>query len=142
MGNLGRDPELKYVSQNHPVARFSLATSEIYTDREGASREAVEWHQIAAWRELAEWASAHLSKGALVYIEGKLRTSSWEDKRGTIHKQTEVVADNIRILSMPQQYPEKAESMRISTDFPETPKQPLINAQEELNLSIDELLPF
>ena len=100
VGNLGKDPEVRYVSDNVPVANFSLATSETYKDRTtGERRENTEWHNIVLWRGLAEVAEKYLKKGAKVYIEGKLRTRSYEDKEGVTKYTTEIVADNMIMLS-------------------------------------------
>ena len=98
IGRLGRDPELRYLDNNVGVARFSIATSESYKDNQGQRVEKTEWHNIVVWRKLAEIAGNYLKKGSLVYIEGKLRTRSWDDKSGEKKYATEVVADDFRML--------------------------------------------
>lgn len=98
VGRLGKDPELKYTQGGTPVARFSLATDESWKDQNGEKQQRTEWHNIVAWRKLAEICGQYLSKGKLVYIEGKLQTRSWEDKEGNKRYTTEIVADNMVML--------------------------------------------
>ena len=98
VGNLGRDPEVRHLENGAVVASFSIATSESYKDRNtGERREQTEWHNIVLWRGLAEIAEKYLHKGDSVYIEGKLRTRSWE-KDGITRYTTEVVGDNMTML--------------------------------------------
>ena len=98
IGRLGKDPEIRYTNDSTPVANFSIATSEYYKDKNGERQESTEWHNIVAWRQLADISEKFLRKGKLVFIEGKLRTRSWEDKDGNKKYATEVVADNITML--------------------------------------------
>ena len=97
VGHLGKDPELRHLEGGVKVASFPLATSETYT-KDGKKIEQTEWHNIVMWRGLADIAEKFLVKGKLVYIEGKLRTRSWEDKEGHKRYQTEIVADNFTML--------------------------------------------
>lgn len=98
VGRLGKEPEVRNLENGAVVANFSLATSESYKDRvTGERKEVTEWHNIVLWRGLAEVAQKYLHKGDLVYIEGKLRTRSWE-KEGVTRYTTEVVADNMTML--------------------------------------------
>ena len=98
VGRLGKDPEVRNLDNGAVVANFSIATSESYKDRTtGEKKEVTEWHNIVLWRGLAEIAQRFLHKGDLVYIEGKLRTRSWE-KDGVTRYTTEVVADNMTML--------------------------------------------
>lgn len=100
IGNLGKDPEVKYLENNVAVAKFPLATSETWKDRTtGEKKEHTEWHNIVLWRGLAEVVEKYLKKGQKVYIEGKLKTRSWEDKDGNKRYTTEIVADNMTMLS-------------------------------------------
>jgi single-strand DNA-binding protein len=100
IGNLGKDPEIRYLESGVPIANFPLATSETYTDKtSGERRNQTEWHNIVLWRGLAEVAEKYLKKGQKVYIEGKLRTRSWNDKDGATRYTTEIVADNMTMLS-------------------------------------------
>ncbi|HEY8396390.1 MAG TPA: single-stranded DNA-binding protein [Flavihumibacter sp.] len=98
IGNLGKDPDVQYLEGNIAVAKFSLATTETYKDRTGKLISQTEWHTVVLWRGLAELAQKYLHKGSLVYIEGRLRTRSWEDKEGNKKFATEVVGDNLIML--------------------------------------------
>lgn len=98
VGNLGRDPEVKYTQANVPVANFSIATSESWKDKTtGEWEEKTEWHRVVAWRGLAERAEQKLKKGNTVYVEGRLETRKWE-KDGQTHYTTEIVADKLLIF--------------------------------------------
>lgn len=97
VGRLGKDPEVRHLEGGVAVASFSIATSETYTNKEGARVEQTEWHNIVLWRGLAEVAGKFLSKGKMVYIEGKLRTRSYE-KNGEKRYATEIVGDTMTML--------------------------------------------
>ena len=98
IGNLGRDPELKYLEGNVARVNFSLATSDSYKDKNGNRVDQTEWHNIVMWRGLAESAEKYLKKGTQVYIEGKLQTRQWNDKEGHKRSTTEIVAESYVIL--------------------------------------------
>jgi single-strand DNA-binding protein len=98
IGNLGKDPDVQYLEGNIGVAKFSLATTETFKDRTGKLISQTEWHTVVLWRGLADLAQKYLHKGSLVYIEGRLRTRSWEDKEGNKKFATEVVGDNLIML--------------------------------------------
>jgi len=98
IGNLGRDPDLQYLEGNIAVAKFPLATTETFKDRAGQSVSQTEWHTVVLWRGLAELAQRFLHKGSLVYIEGRLRTRTWEDKEKIKRQATEIVGDNLVML--------------------------------------------
>lgn len=98
VGRLGKDPEVKHLENGAVVANFSVATSENYKDRDGNWQERTDWHNVVVWRQAAERAEKYLHKGSLVYIEGKVRTRSWEDKDGHKKYTTEVIADIFRAL--------------------------------------------
>lgn len=99
IGNLGRDPEFRHMEGGIMVARFPLATSEFYKNKEGQRVEQTEWHRVVLWRGLAEAAEKiNLRKGQMVFIEGKIRTRSWE-KDGVKKYETEIVADNMTLLT-------------------------------------------
>lgn len=99
VGRLGKDPEVRHLENGATVANFSVATSETYKDRNtGERREQTEWHNVVLWRGLADVAEKYLNKGEMVYIEGKLRTRSWE-KDGITRYTTEIVGDNMTMLS-------------------------------------------
>lgn len=98
IGNLGKDPDVQFLEGNIGVAKFPLATTETFKDRSGKLISQTEWHTVVLWRGLAELAQKYLHKGSLVYIEGRLRTRSWEDKEGNRKFATEVVGDNLIML--------------------------------------------
>ena len=98
IGNLGKDPDMQFLEGNIAVAKFSLATTETYKDRSGKLISQTEWHTVVLWRGLAELAQKYLHKGSLVYIEGRLKTRSWEDKEGNKKFATEIVGDNLIML--------------------------------------------
>ncbi len=102
VGNLGRDPEVRYTQAQIPVCSFPMATSETYKDRQTGERVTqTEWHNIVLWRGQAEVAQRFLRKGSLVYIEGKLRTRNWEDQQGQRRYTTEVVGEVLQLLDRP-----------------------------------------
>jgi single-strand DNA-binding protein len=98
VGNLGKDPELRYTPSGTAVATFSLATSERFKDRNGEQQERTEWHNVVAWRNLAEICGKYLHKGKQVYIEGKIQTRSYDDRDGNRRYITEIVADQMQML--------------------------------------------
>ena len=98
IGNLGKDPDVQFLEGNIGVAKFPLATTETFKDRSGKLISQTEWHTVVLWRGLAELAQKYLHKGSLVYIEGRLRTRSWEDKEGNKKFATEIVGDNLIML--------------------------------------------
>lgn len=98
VGNLGKDPEIRNLEGGNKVANFTVATSEAYKDKSGQRVEQTEWHNIVVWKGLAEIAEKYLKKGATVYLEGKLRTRSWEDKDKVKRYTTEIVADSFTML--------------------------------------------
>jgi single-strand DNA-binding protein len=102
VGNLGKDPEVRTVQSGAQVARFSLATSESYTNKEGQKVENTEWHNVVLWRGLATVAEKYLKKGNKVYIEGKLRNRQYEDKDGVKKYTTEIEATDMLLLDRPQ----------------------------------------
>ena len=99
IGRLGKDPESKTLPSGTAVSKFSLATDEKFTDRSGEKQERTEWHNVVAWGKLAEICSQYLTKGKLIYVEGSLRTESWDDKEsGKKMYRTEIVARDVRFL--------------------------------------------
>jgi single-strand DNA-binding protein len=98
IGNLGREPDLQYIEGNIPVAKFPLATTETFKDKNGNLISQTEWHTVVLWRGLADLAQKYLHKGSLVFIEGRLRSRTWEDKDKNKRFGTEVVADNLVML--------------------------------------------
>jgi len=98
VGNLGRDPELRYTQSGQAVANFTLATTERFSNRDGDRQERTEWHRIVAWGRTAELCAQYLSKGRSVYIEGRLQTREWEDKEGQKRRTTEITAQTVQFL--------------------------------------------
>jgi single-strand DNA-binding protein len=98
IGNLGRDPEMRYTPNGKPVTSFSVAVSRTFTKPEGERTEVTDWFNVVAWGRLAEICSQYLTKGSMVYVEGRLETRSWEGENGQKHFRTEVVASDVNIL--------------------------------------------
>ena len=98
IGNLGRDPELRYTQGGQAVANFSVATTEKFSSRDGTPQERTEWHRIVVWGKQGENCAQYLSKGRSVYVEGSLRTQEWEDREGNKRRTTEVVAQRVQFL--------------------------------------------
>lgn len=98
IGNLGKDPEIQFLEGNIAVAKFSLATTETFKDRSGKLISQTEWHTVVLWRGLAELAQKFLHKSSQVYVEGRLKTRSWEDKEGNKKFATEIIGDNLIML--------------------------------------------
>jgi len=98
IGNLGRDPELRYTANGQAVANFTLATTESFSKRDGGRDEKTEWHRIVAWGKLAEICGEYLAKGRQIYVEGRIQTREWEDKDGNKRWTTEIVARNMQML--------------------------------------------
>ncbi len=99
VGRLGRDPEMRFTQNGRAVTNFTIATNENWTDQAGEKQERTEWHKIVTWGKLAENCAKLLSKGRLVYIEGRLQTRAWDDREGNKRYTTEIVATNMQILS-------------------------------------------
>jgi single-strand DNA-binding protein len=98
IGNLGKDPEVRTLESGVKVANFSLATTESYKNKNGDKVDSTEWHNIVLWRGLAEIADNYLKKGNQIYLEGRIRTRSWEDKDGNKRYTTEILGDNMTML--------------------------------------------
>ena len=98
IGNLGADPEIRYVPDGTPVATFSVATSDNWRDANGVKQERTEWHRVVLRRSLAEIAGKYLRKGTAIYLEGKLRTRKWQDRNGADHFTTEVIGLDLQML--------------------------------------------
>ena len=99
IGNLGKDPEVRYTTSGQGVASFSIATTEKYKNKSGDWEEKTEWHNIVLWGKLAEIAKDYLAKGKTVFIEGRLQTRKWQDKDGRDRYTTEIVGDRMQMLS-------------------------------------------
>jgi single-strand DNA-binding protein len=102
IGNLGRDPELRYTAGGTAVANFTVATTENWTGKTGQREERTEWHRIVAWGRTAELCAQYLAKGRTVYVEGRIQSREWEDKEGQKRKTTEIVANTVQFLGGPR----------------------------------------
>ena len=130
VGNLGGDPETKYMPSGSAVTNFTVATNESWKDKQtGEKKERAEWHKIAMFGRLAEIAAEYLTKGSMVYVEGKLRTRKWQDKEGNDKYTTEIIADEMQMLggkgggsktasSKPERSPEPAPDDDFNDDIP------------------------
>lgn len=98
IGRLGKDPEVKYTNSGTPVARFTVATDEVYKDRSGEQQKHTEWHTIVAWNKLAEICGEYLTKGKQVFIEGSIRSRQWEDQSGNKRTSYEIIAREMKML--------------------------------------------
>ena len=98
IGHLGKDPELSYIPSGQSVAKFTMATNRAYKDKSGELKEETEWHSIVAWGKLGEICAQYLAKGRQAYVEGHIRSRSWEDKQGNKRTSTEIVADSVVLL--------------------------------------------
>lgn len=139
IGNLGKDPEVRHLENGAVVANFPLATSESYTDKNGNRVENTDWHDIVVWRGLAEVVEKYVRKGHKVYIEGKLKKRSWQDKEGNTRYTTEVVADELTMLNRPDQNESQRSAPYSNQGTPQEPSQidNIINKDGE-----DDDLPF
>jgi single-strand DNA-binding protein len=138
IGNLGADPEVRTIEGGAKVANFSIATTERYKDKSGNPVDKTEWHNIVMWRGLAEIAEKYLKKGSQVFIEGKLRTRSWDDQNGNKRYTTEILSDNMTMLGGAQ--PGGGQSQSSATV---APQQNQVNEPKASSLDdIDDDLPF
>ena len=101
IGNVGRDPEVRYTQRGDAVANFSIATSENWKDKGGQRQEKTEWHNLVAFRQRADFVQQYIKKGSKIYVEGKLQTRDWTDNQSVKHYRTEVVVDNIQFVGPP-----------------------------------------
>ena len=135
VGNLGRDPEMRYTPSGTAVANFTVATSERFTDKSGDKQERTEWHRIVAWGRLAEICNEYLRKGKQVYLEGRLQTREWEDKDGNKKYTTEIVAREMQMLGRAGDAPMAAPSG-------DAPEEGVAQAQAPAGGADDDDLPF
>ena len=129
IGNLGKDPELRYLPSGESVVKFSLATSSRWKDKSGQLQERTDWHNIVVFRKLAEICNEYLKKGSPVYVEGRIQNRSWEDKNGNKRYITEIIAQSVQMLGR------KGEP---EAEVPEETAEPLV----EETKAEDEDLPF
>lgn len=143
IGNLGKDPEVRHLENGSVVAKFAVATNENYRDKNNEWQTITEWHDVVAWRQLAERAERDLKKGGMVYVEGKLTHRKWQDKDGNDRYNTEIVANVVRSLERK----ESNNNLSPGNSFPSAGDQ--INAvnegQEKMNKTVEadeDDLPF
>ena len=138
LGNVTRDPEVRYTSNGGAVANFNMATNESWTDKNGQKQERTEWHKVVVWGKLGELCGQYLSKGRQAYVEGRLQTREWNDKEGNKRYTTEIVAQNVQFLGGGQS--ERASAG--ASDFaPSTEFQPPMG-DDEKGAMADEEVPF
>ncbi|MEQ8909017.1 MAG: single-stranded DNA-binding protein [Vicingaceae bacterium] len=123
VGNLGKDPEVRHLENGASVANFPIATTETYKDKNGNRQEQTEWHNIVLWRGLAQVAEKYLNKGSQVYIEGKIRSRSWQDKEGNTRYTTEIVGDNMTMLGGRNNDNSPAKSAEVVSDAKAAPER-------------------
>lgn len=141
VGNLGRDPEVRHLESGATVATFTMATNENYRDKAGEWQTVTQWHNIVAWRYLAEMAERSLKKGSLVYVEGKLTNRKYQDKDGNDKYITEVVANVMRSLERREQSAGYGESMPTERPAQSAGNQPQQPAKKVEDFDEDDL-PF
>ena len=155
IGNVGRDPEVRYLdgqSGNAKVATFTLATTERYRDRNGETRENTEWHNIVAWRNTADVVERFVKKGTQLYIEGRIRTRSWDDQTGNKRYTTEIIADTLQLLgkktdnpgAQPGGYQQPGQTYQQPAQpaYNPAPQQPVSRPQVMADEPADDDLPF
>ena len=137
VGRLGRDPEVRYTTSGTPVANFSLATDESWTDKNGERQRRTEWHQIVVWSRLAEICERYLRKGRLVFIEGQIQTREWEDRDGNRRRTTEIVARNMQMLGSRSDEMGMGQGAQRPSSRDQQPSQP----SQEVEITDDDI-PF
>ncbi len=155
IGRTGKDPEINYVKEDVPLARFSMATNESYKTKDGDWRDITEWHNILAWRHNAKMCENNLRKGMLIFVEGKLQTRQWEGQDGVKRYTTEIVAEQIKILEKKQEggaplpdneFPAETQNPKESTNKPQNKKTDDVDSfinQDNSNIDdINDDLPF
>ena len=148
MGNLGKDPEVRFMPNGDAVCNFSIATTDSWKDKAGERQEKTEWHNIVMYSRLAEIAGEYLKKGRPVYIEGRLQTRKWQTKEGQDRYTTEIIADSMQMLGgrdgAPAQLGSNNED-KIKDDFDQTPKRNNQVEQSNTGSAFDEFeddIPF
>src|SRR5436305_10943660 len=141
IGNLGKEPDVQYLEGNIAVAKFPLATTETYKDKNGTLVSQTEWHTVVLWRGLAELAQKYLHKGSLVFIEGRIRTRNWEDKDKNKRFSTEIVGDNLVMLDKRKEHSEMPGAETPAAENHSVPDMNFDTAGTPGNISKDDL-PF
>ena len=136
LGNLGRDPEVRFMPNGEAVCNFSIATTDSWKDKAGEKQERTEWHNIVMYRKLAEIAGEYLKKGRPVYIEGRLQTRKWQTKEGQDRYSTEIIADNMQMLGGKDSSPASNNNQEFNQTTPraeksESPPTPAASSFDE-----------
>jgi len=137
IGNVTRDPEMKTIPSGQNVVTLGVATNRRWNDQSGQKREEVEYHNVVAWRKLADIVNQYVKKGSKIYVEGRLRTRSWDDQSGQKRYRTEIVAENLIMLDRPGQAAAGAPAVASSSDEASQPAPP--SGEPEINV---EDIPF
>ena len=140
IGNVGRDPEVKHLDKGLAVVTLPIATTERFKDKNGELREQTEWHNVVFWRSLAEFVERHVRKGSQVFVEGRLRTRSWEDQNGQKKYATEIVADVIRLLGKRSDN-DNQNNNSYSNSYSQQENKPSTSISDPID-DIDDDLPF
>ncbi len=142
VGNLGKDPEVRYTASGTAVANFSVATTENWTSKEGQKESHTEWHRIVAWGRLGEICGEYLSKGKLVYIEGRIRTSEWEDQEGNKRQTKEIVATNMTMLGSRSAMDSVPEQSSVPEERSVSEKSPVSQPAAAVKEPTEDDIPF
>ena len=150
VGNLGNDPEVRYMPNGNAVANLSLATSESWKDQQGQVQERTEWHRLTMYKRLAEIAGEYLKQGSQIYVEGKLQTRKWQDQQGQDKYTTEIIVDQMQMLGGRAQnsegnnggYQRSSRSNRGNNNSNKPPAQPKTPPMAEPDFDFDDDLPF
>lgn len=137
IGNVGKDPEVKHLDKGLAVVTIPVATTERFKDKNGELREQTEWHNVVFWRSLAEFVERHVRKGSQIFVEGRLRTRSWEDQSGQKKYATEIVADVIRLLGKRSDN----DSHGSNNSYSQQESKPIAGVSDSID-GIDDDLPF
>lgn len=150
VGNLGNDPEVRYMPNGNAVANLSLATSESWKDKQGQVQERTEWHRLTMYKRLAEIAGEYLKQGSQIYVEGKLQTRKWQDQQGQDKYTTEIIVDQMQMLGGRAQigqgsndgYQRPSRSNRGNNNSNKPPAQPKTPPMAEPDFDFDDDIPF
>ena len=139
IGNVTQDPDVRQIPSGQSVCNFSVATNRAWTSADGQKQEVAEFHNIVAWRKLADICGQYLSKGRKVYVDGYLQTRSWEGQDGVKRYRTEIVAENMIILDKPKGGAARPSTGQFTPPQPPIPDDPAVGADDEIKL---EDIPF
>jgi single-strand DNA-binding protein len=132
IGNVGAEPEMRFSPDGKPVTSFRVATNRVYTTQDGERKQETEWFSVVAWGKLAEQCNQFLSKGRLVYAEGRLRTRTWDDQSGQRRYRTEIIADRVSFLDRQGSSVPKDRSRQVAGDELEKDDSPHLQPHDQL----------